>query len=172
MIKIKTFPIEFTEEANAFMEQNPPRSTEKQSGVVFHNGYIVIIYDDGTENPIDKIGMIKTQLEGDRTKKSTIEQSKLVAEIALKDLENEMKAVRPKWYDETLSHTELKRHISEESGVPTKDVNEGMIEALKEKVSGVANKTEATKNEILMDNHELKRINYSIAAWESMLKKK
>ena len=66
MIKIKSFPLGKHEDANEFLLTHPPRSTEKQSGIVFHNGSIVIIYDDGVENPEDLKGKVRGEIDGDQ----------------------------------------------------------------------------------------------------------
>lgn len=155
MIKIKTFPVEKSEDANKFIEKNPPRSTDKQSGMVFHNGTIVIIYDDGVVNPNDRVGTIKTQLEGDRSKLLLVQQQLKMAEISLED-------VKPKGYVSGMSHNKIKELLVKKNGI-SNDINAELI-------SSIINQVTNIENEIRMDRHEERRLGYSIQAWEEMLK--
>lgn len=155
MIKIKTFEIKEAEAANKFMAEHPPRSTEKQSGLVFHNGSIVIIYDNGEVNPKDREGVITTQLEGDRSKLLLVEQQLKMAEISLAD-------IKPKGYVEGMSHNKIKDLLTKNGGIA------GEINA--ELVNSIITQVSNAENEIRMDRHEKRRLEYSIKAWEGMLK--
>ncbi len=152
MRKIKSFPVEKHEEANKFMAENPPRSTDKQSGIIFHNGHIVIIYDDGVECEVDKQGHLKTLLEGERAKLWLVEHKSEVARIALKD-------IAPKGYVKGMSTTQIKKLV-EETGAPY------------EKVQSIVAQIENAENTLLMDEHEVRRLGYEIKAYENLLKKK
>lgn len=155
MIKIQTFPIEKSEEANKFIEKHPPRSTDKQSGLVFHNSTIVIIYDDGKVNALDRTSKIETQLEGDRSKLMLVEQQLKMAEISLKD-------VKPEGYVTGMSHTKIKSLLEKKNGISS-EINADLINSIVTQVTNI-------ENELLMDRHEKRRLGYSIAAWEDMLK--
>ena len=154
MIKIKTFPIEDAENANKFMLKNPPRSTEKQSGLVFHNGNIVIIYDDGKFNPNDRLGRIRSLLEGERAKLEIVEHSRSVAAVAL-----EQEA--PKGWKRGMSQKEFREICAKESGnneyIPAQMIDQRM------------GRVEQLDNQILMDTHEVRRMKIEIQAYEKEL---
>lgn len=153
MIKIKAFPVENYEEANAFIKDNPPRSTEKQSGMIFHNGNIVIIYDDGFENPVDREGTIKTLLEGARQKLWLVEHQLETAKLALEEL-------APKDFEPKLSSSKLKELVKEE-----------MPDAEYKDIESRVNQIENAENTLTMDLHEYKRIEREIKAYENLLVK-
>lgn len=50
MLRVKSFPLEKTDEANAFMEDHMPHSTDKMSGIQINMGHLVIFYEDGILN--------------------------------------------------------------------------------------------------------------------------
>lgn len=167
MIRIQTFPIDKAAEANAFMEANPPRSTDKQSGIVFHNGNIVIIYDDGKVNPEDRKGKIRGELEGDQGKRMLIEHSLGLAKSALdKELEN-LRAMAPEGYKIGMPDEEIRKLLA--TGTEAAHIPNTHIAKFKESVQPIELHIQNLDNEILMDTHELKRISSSIQAWEKML---
>ena len=152
-IKLKSFSMEKTEEANKFMLENPPRSTEKQSGMIFHSGHIVIIYDDGKENPKEREGMLKGLLEGERQKKALTFHKLTMAQLALD-------RIKPVKYVLFMSDTRLNK-LLEEQGMNN-------YEERKAIVNEIAN----LENEIKMDSHEIKRMDYEIEAYQLELKNK
>lgn len=169
MIKLKTYPITEADSANEFMKEHPPRSTEKQSGIVFHNGHIVIIHDDGSLNPSEEKGRIYGELEGDRGKMFLVKHSLTMAELALdKELEDLQKLV-PEGYQMEMGDDELKKLLA--VGTEATFVPKAQVEKFKESIKPNEDRIGNLKNEILMDNHELNRLEHSLRGWEKMLTK-
>lgn len=50
MLKVKSFPLDKTDEANLFMETHLPLTTDKMNGIQINMGYLVVFYDDGILN--------------------------------------------------------------------------------------------------------------------------
>lgn len=170
MIKLKSFPIEKYEEANDFMEFNAPRSTEKQSGVVFHNGHIVIIYDDGQENLGDLEGKIKTQMAGDRNKRMLSEHSLEEVQVALPEATTKLISLKPEGYVQGMSNAELKR-ILEKEGKDTEGIKAADYAQIRDTIDAAQQQVDNLENQKLMDEHEVRRLTYSVKAWEKMLEK-
>ena len=155
MIKLAAFDITSeVEEFNKFVEAHPPRSTEKQSGIVFHDGYAVVIYDDGKENPEEKRSLIRSLMEGERHKLFLVEHSLGEAQAAIKKL-------RPNGYKKGMTATELRKLLEKNTGV------EDYIPA--EQLNSVHAQLEQLENQVLMDTHEMKRLNYSLDSYQNML---
>lgn len=169
MIRLKTFPIEQTEQANKFMEDHPPRSTEKQSGLVFHNGNIVIIHDDGTNNPEDHKGKVRGELEGDRSKLMLVEHSLGIAKEALDAELAELYAIAPKEYKIGMPDEAVRKILAK--GTEASHIPNTHIDKFKESIAPIEMRIQNLDNEILMDTHEIKRLKHSISAWDKMLTK-
>lgn len=152
MIKLKSFPIEKTEEANEFIASNPPRSTEKQSGIVFHNGNIIIIYDDHQENPLEKTDTFISLLSAKRKERMIAQHSMITAQIALDDM-------KPKGYSSKLSDTQIKKLLEEQGN--------GLLEY--KDIKAVMEQMVNLENKILMSKHEIRRIDFEIKGYEKML---
>lgn len=157
---IKSFPIADYDAANKFMAENPPRSTEKQSGIIFHNGFIAIIYDDGKDNPNDKKAMLAHLLEGDREKRSLVEHSIEVTGLALAE-------IVPKGYKEGMSKTKFKELLAVEG----KKDKEGKAYIEAAEVDNVLNQITNLENTNRMDKHEYNRLTREIKAYETQLAK-
>lgn len=162
MKRIQSFPIGEYEKANKFMELHAPRSTPQQSGVVFHNGNIVIIWDDGKEHASDKVGFYKHLLEGDREKLWIVEQSIENTKIALAD-------IKPKWYVDGMSKTDIRKKLEEEAVV--KKDKEGKEYIPTEQVDELINQITNLENQDRMDKHEFNRLTREVKAYENLLKK-
>lgn len=160
MKRIATFPINEAEKANAFMEKNPPRSTPQQSGIIFHNGFITIIFDDGKPTLSDKVGFYTHLLEGDREKLWLVEHSIEVNAKAMAD-------IKPKWYTANMSKTEIKKHLEKEAVV--KKDKEGKAYIPTEEVDTLVNQITNLENEEKMDKHEFNRLTLNIKSYEKLL---
>ena len=145
------------------MKEHAPRSTEKQSGIVFHNGQVVIIYEDGIENPEDKKGKIIGEREGDKQKLLLVEHSLNQAKAALEEETKSLEEIVPKGYKTGMSDSEIRKLMTGDY-TPAE-----LISKLREKVEPIEARIENLNNEILMDTHEKKRLTYSISAWDKML---
>lgn len=156
MIQLKSFTIseEGVKSFNKFVEKNPPRSTEKQSGVIFHTDKVLVIYDDGRDSPNEKIGTLRSILEGARNKKLLVDLKVETAQIALKEM-------KPKGYTKGLSDAKLKELIKSEGG--------DLLDY--DTVKSIANNIANLENTILMDSHESRRLGYEIKANEELLSK-
>ena len=157
MIKVQSFRIEDTEALNVFMEKHPPRSTEKQSGLVFHNGFFIVIYDDGRENPNEMKSLARSLAEGERHKKFLSEHSLLEAKAALKALEIP-------GYKQGMTKEQLRKLIEKDSNV--KDY----IPA--EQLNSLHAQLESLSGQILMDEHEIKRLELSAEAYKKLAEEK
>lgn len=151
MIRFKIFPISEYDEANKFMEKNPPRSTDKQSGVIFHEGNFVIIYDDGKEHPTKYKDTIAHELEGKRTELWLTEHKKTTNQIVLDELV-------PKGYEFAMDSYKVEKLIMADGLSDSKT-----IKSIIEKIANA-------ENEILLANHEGHRLEIEIKAYEKELK--
>lgn len=167
MIKLKTFPVEKSEEANEFMQMHPPRSTEKQSGIVFHNGHIVIIHDDGEVNTEDLKGKMRGELEGDRSKLMLVEHSLGMAREALDAEIEQLYTVAPKEYKVGMPDEEIRKILA--IGTEATHIPNTHVAKFKESISPIEMRIQNLDNEILMDTHEINRLKHSIKSWEKML---
>ena len=174
MIQLKAFKVEDYEDFNQFVEKNPPRSTEKQSGIIFHEGNILVIYDDGRDNPQDRRAMIKTHLEGTRQKKAIIEIKLETARVALPHVKANLDKIRPKWYRSGMSHKEIRKFMGEEK--PAKDgkvapefLPAEAIDNMVQKMDGLQGQINSLVDQILLDEHEVARLGYEIEAQEKLL---
>ncbi len=163
MIKLKSFPIDRADEANSFMQEFPPRSTDKQSGIVFHNGTIVVIYDDGVINPKDREGKIRGEIEGDQSKLMLTQHSLEQARVALAEEKKMLTKLAPKGYETGMTDTQIRKLFNEY-------VTKETIEEFKDAVGPVENRIQNLENEILLDTHEVRRIEASIKGWQALLK--
>lgn len=170
MLKLQTFPISEFKEANAFTEKHPPRSTDKQSGIVFHNGSIVIIYDDGKEHPEALKATMRTQLEGDREKRMLSEHSLAQVNSALADAMANLASLMPEGYKPGMANGELRR-ILEASGKSTEGLKPSDFVAVRDTIDRAQEKVDQLEAQKLMDEHEITRLTHSITAWEHLLTK-
>ena len=172
MIKIKSFPLRKHEDANEFLLTHPSRSTEKQSGIVFHNGRIVIIYDDGIENPEDLKGKVRGEIDGDRSKLMLIQHSLEQAKSALREENLELASRSPEGYEHGMKDEQIRLLLKKDasvSGIDMTHVDNVMLQNFKDYVAPIEQRITNLENEILMDEHEVKRITNSIIGWEKLL---
>lgn len=100
MIRVKSFPIDQSDEASEFMREHTPFTTERQSGLQFNMGYIVITYDDGIfnfKNIVDKFrNLIGKEIETIELQKHNILRNN-----------HTIDELKPKGYKKTLTDKEL-----------------------------------------------------------------
>lgn len=154
MIKLKTFSIEQAEEANTFMKKNPPRSTDKQSGIIFHNGSIVIIYDDGVDNDYEIVGTIRGEIEGATKRLFIIEHKVRTAKLALEK-------IKPEGYVSGMTNSKLRDLLKAQTG-------DKYIPA--DKLDSMQAQIESLEQTLMIDAHETERINLETDAYRAMLK--
>lgn len=150
MIRIASFPIDKFDEANAFMDTHQPRSTEKQNGIVFHNGNIVIIYDDNRLVSTNPIARVSNLLQDEKDK---ILNNKIVMAMGKDGLER----FAPKGYDPKMSDTKLKDLIQQAN--PTLGYND-----IKEIVSRLTLYT----NQVLQAEFTIKESEFAVKVYEKM----
>lgn len=170
MIQIKSFPIsdEGTSDFNAFIKKHPPMATEKQSGIIFHQDHVLVVYNDGVHNPEELRSLARTLCEGDRHKKFLAEHSKKNAEVALKHEKYLFDTKAPHGYKTTMTNGEVRKILSKEGN--TAYIPEETITELRQGFDAALGRIQSLENQILMDEHEISRLGFSIEAYEEMQK--
>lgn len=151
MIKVKVFDFRECEAANSFMEKNPPRSTETQSGMFWSDNNIVIIYEDGTTNTNHKKAWITNALEKTHRMLWLSESKLAAAELVFNTL-------APHGYNMNMSEDDLRKCIKAVNGLLTKKEIDTVFD-------GVTN----AENEMRLHKHEVKRLNVEVEAYQKML---
>ncbi len=149
MLRLKTFKIEDADTANEFCKANPPRNVEGQSGVMFHDGNIVVVYDDGIVNPLQKRAQILALIE-------TEEQKQFVTEHDLGQNKLSLASITPEGYTAGMTLQEFNTL----QGVENKDA-----------INSTYSQIQQTEQNIAMQTYELDRCTNSLASYREMLGK-
>ncbi len=147
MLRLKTFPINDADAANEFCKENPPRNVEGQSGVMFHDGNIVVVYDDGVVNPLQKRAAILALIESE-------EQKKFVTEHDLGQNKISLAKITPEGYTVGMS-------------LQAFNALQGIADA--EAANSTYSQIQQTEQNIAMQTYELDRITNSLASYQEML---
>lgn len=149
MLRIKSFDIKDTDAVNEFTKINPPRNAEGQSGIMFHDGNIVVVYDDGIDNPATKRSNILALIEIEN-------QKQFVTEHDLGQNISSLKAITPEGYKEGMTLQEF-------------NALQGIID--ENAINPVYAQIQQTTQNIDMQTYELDRITHSLASYNEMLSK-
>ena len=120
MLRIKSFLLADADAASEFMEQHPPFSTEKQSGIAYTVTHIMCTYDDGIYNPKSIISKWRTLINQEK------EQIDL-ENHSIKRSQATIKEFAPKKYKENLAVHEIVKLCAEQDGI---EMSQGRINYL------------------------------------------
>lgn len=149
MLKLKSFTLDQLDEANDFIEKNPPRSTERQSGLIFHEDRLVVIYDDYRVNLLDKKNITYALYEKEL-------QTLIVTEPKLEITKRELKAITPPEFEEGDSKNVL------ESKLRAKNMS-------KDDINYLINHLLAFQSNIVLNTATIEGCKENIAYYEELL---
>ena len=159
MLKLKSFLLSEADKASEFMEQHPPFSTEKQSGIAYTVTHIVITYEDGLYNPKSIVSKWRTLINQEK------EQIDLETH-SIKRSQATIKEFAPKKYKENLSVHEIVKLCAEQDGV---EMSQGRINYLVDMgKSDEAHQKQAVKS---LTDEEIKianRVNHIVLAGNAL----
>lgn len=85
---MKSFEIKDTDALNEFLIDHPPYSTSEQGGIIINQGYIIVKYDDGTNNDAkEKIQLLTKRIDENKGKLLSIGIEQALLDVQIKDIE-------------------------------------------------------------------------------------
>ena len=158
MIKIKTFTHEQAEEANKFMFEHTPISSEREGisgGIKLTPNYIVLLYEDGEFNYQSMIDKNRALIVGEIAKIETFK-----TEVMKHSLE--LKKYAPKGYKKGLSDDDLLLLCKEEEGSDSSAHKRAKV-----RVEAIAE----IENKLLMAHKTIEQAMGEIEIYEKSIKK-
>ena len=131
MLQIQSFKVGEDKEFNEFVKNHPPRSSEKQSGIVFHGDRAIVIYDDFVVDELNKKNIIYSFYENAIQKLITIEPDIEITKL-------ELEQITPKQYEIGDSRNVLEAKLKRDSWK-------------KEDIDYVLNHMEALQSKLILD---------------------
>ena len=152
MVKLKTFKLDEYEDYNKFILKYP---TDGKASTIFTGERIVLMYDDGKDNPAEKLAVFRKKLTEARRQLLNEEMNLSVSESNLNFTTRALKG-----YTKGMSHNKLKELIADSIGKIDLDVEKMVMAGVDE-----------FENKMIMATGEIKRLKIEIETIEKLLAK-